>query len=146
MPDVDYEMCVKYDNVLISVAAAGGGTVGEKYADNDWYFKIEFDDNEHVMYDQCRSGGTPAGHLEMVGTLAGFYSAYAEGSLIGEGESLRLVFDGDVVYRRTEAALIVDNSDAWQQIDWDIVNIHENDPHIAHDQVIEWWLEHVALL
>lgn len=64
--------------IIIWISAAGGGTVGESYAGNDWHYGVTFNDAMLIKGSDIRSNATPASHADMARTLAGFLSADGE--------------------------------------------------------------------
>jgi hypothetical protein len=64
--------------IIIWISAAGGGTVGEAYAHNTWYYSVTVNGAEIITGDDLHTNATPAAHEEMARTLAGFLSAAGE--------------------------------------------------------------------
>lgn len=56
--------------LTISIAAAGGGTVGETYADNTWIYDVHLAGQLVMSGADLRSGGIPQSHQDMAGMLA----------------------------------------------------------------------------
>lgn len=54
----------------IHIAAAGGGTVGHAYADNDWIYEVCLAGVRVASGADLRSGGLPHTHIEMAAVLA----------------------------------------------------------------------------
>lgn len=64
--------------ITIYVSAAGGGTVGEEYAHNDWYYAITVNGREFITGEDIRTNATPGSHASIARTLASVLSAYGE--------------------------------------------------------------------
>jgi len=78
--------------IIIKMAAVGGGTIREAYADNDWLYGVYVDGDLLISGKDLRSNATPGTHESMTRTLATF-----------------LANDGEILYR---ASLAGDYSDA----------------------------------
>jgi hypothetical protein len=64
--------------ILIGISAAGGGTVGESYANNGWAYTVLCDGEPVITGDDIRSGAMGATHAQMARTLCNFLSAAGE--------------------------------------------------------------------
>jgi hypothetical protein len=73
--------------VRIDIAAAGGGTMGERYAGNAWIYHVYCGGDLVVSGDDVWSSAVPAGHAEMAVTLAAFLSADGENIAYGGEDS-----------------------------------------------------------
>lgn len=83
MPDHEYTVIVpplSDDDVpvMIGISAAGGGTVGQSYADNRWDYAVYADGEMVISGQNLRSGRMGATHAEMARTLCSFLSADGE--------------------------------------------------------------------
>jgi len=56
--------------LTISIAAAGGGTVGETYAHNTWIYDVHLAGHLVMSGADLRSGGIPQSHQDMAAMLA----------------------------------------------------------------------------
>lgn len=70
----DYEAEFTYEpedrpGLKFEVAAMGGGTVGEAYADNGWWYRVLRDDEPFYAGNDLRSGGIPQTHEAMARVL-----------------------------------------------------------------------------
>jgi hypothetical protein len=70
----DYEAEFVYEpedrpGLKVEIAAAGGGTVGRAYAENEWYYRVLRDDEPFYAGTDLRSGGIPQTHEDMVRVL-----------------------------------------------------------------------------
>lgn len=65
-------------NIRIDIAAMGGGTVLEAYTDTTWIYAVYVDGKMVYSGADLRCTGTPANHLEMIGTLISFITCDSE--------------------------------------------------------------------
>lgn len=71
-PEAVYEVPASNDGqptLTISIAAAGGGTVGHAYADNGWIYTVHLDGDLVASGGDLRSGGFPRTHQQMAADL-----------------------------------------------------------------------------
>ena len=59
-------------DVTIEIAAVGGGTVGESYAFNKWFYAVREDGQLVISGADIHSGATGATHADTARTLANF--------------------------------------------------------------------------
>lgn len=64
--------------VEVGISVAGGGTVGETYADNEWIYSVWCDGELVISGGGLRSSADGATHHQMVGSLARFLASDAE--------------------------------------------------------------------
>jgi hypothetical protein len=72
-PEVVYEVPAITEGqppLTISIAAAGGGTVGRAYADNGWIYAVHLDGDLVASGADLCSGGFPRTHRQMAADLA----------------------------------------------------------------------------
>lgn len=67
-------------NIRIDIAAMGGGSVGRRYANNNWIYTVYVDGNPVYSGTDLRSAayGEGSTHLEMIAALCDFIYCYAE--------------------------------------------------------------------
>jgi hypothetical protein len=76
----DYEAEFVYEpedrpGLKVEIAAMGGGTLGEAYADNGWWYRVLRDDEPFYAGSDLRSGGIPQTHAQMAHVLMAFLEA-----------------------------------------------------------------------
>jgi hypothetical protein len=76
----DYEAEFTYEpedrpGLKFEVAAMGGGTVGEAYAYNSWWYRVLRDDEPFYAGGDLKSGAAPKTHEEMARVLVDFLEA-----------------------------------------------------------------------
>jgi hypothetical protein len=82
--------------LTISIAALGGGTVGEDYADNDWIYAVHADGELVASGIDLHCGGVARTHQQMAAVLAVCLAAAIVG-FVADGEQPPLV-----VYEQAE--------------------------------------------